>query len=84
MHKKLVKDTWDKYDTEAFFDKEFVQIWINRKLFREIMRLKEKYQLSEYPTPFILNAFLYSAIKHKRHTIMKYVFRDLFFGGYKK
>jgi len=82
--KKLFKTNWDKYDTEAYYNGDYVQIWIDREVFRGIMKLKERYGLSEYPTPFILRAFLYNAYKHKRHHLMKRVFRDLFLGGYKK
>jgi len=82
--KKRIKDTWTKYDTEVYFDGDYVQVWIDREVFRGIMKLKERYRLSEYPTPFIVRAFLYNAYKHKRHTIFRRLFRDLFLGEYKK
>jgi hypothetical protein len=84
FNKRLIKPNWDKYDTEVYFDGDYVQIWIDREVFRGIMKLKEKYGLNEYPTPFIVRAFLYNAFKHKRHHLMRRVFKNLFFGGRKK
>ena len=81
FRKKLIKSDWSKYDSEVYFENDYVQVWIDRKIYREIMKLQEKYGLNGYPTPFIVRAFLYSAFKHKRHTIFKRLFRDLFFGG---
>jgi hypothetical protein len=36
FRKKLIKSDWSKYDSEVYFENDYVQIWIDRKIYREI------------------------------------------------